>query len=360
MTLEHALLWWQLGILTHKRYNALVQVYGTIDAALEEMSPLMLSELGVKEEIAERALSRMREFDTAKYLKAMEKEGVGLLTIEDERYPLRLAEVPDAPLFLSYKGDLSLLDRPLIGVVGTREMTPYGRRVVETFVPVLVRAYLTTVSGLAIGVDAAVAEETMKAGGKTIAVLGNGLANIYPQTNKDLSDEILRNGGLLLSEFPLEFPPDKYTFPARNRIIAGLSEGTLVCEAPEQSGSVITADLALDYNREVFAVPGPIFEPNYAGCHALIKKGQAHLVTTPEDVLRLLGILAPEETALPVYKPVSRQEQAVYAVLTGMPQTVDDLIEKTGCTVSDVTVALTMLQMADAARTAGQGMWIRR
>ncbi len=360
MTLEQTVLWWNLGILTNKRYEVLKQVYGDLGTALDELSPLMLSELGVKEDLTERTLQRRRDFNVEKYLQAMEKNEIKLLCKDDENYPIRLAHIPDAPLFLSYKGNLSLLDRPLIGIVGTRNMTSYGKRVVETFVPTLVRAHLTTISGLALGIDSAVAEESMKVGGQTIAVLGNGLASIYPPSNRDLAKRIVQNGGLLLSEFPIDFPPDKYTFPARNRIIAGLSEGTLVCEAPEGSGSVITAELALDYNREVFAVPGPIFEPNMSGCHTLIKKEQAHLVSTPEDILRHLHILAPDEEFFPPYQPKSDSEQSVYAVLSGIPQTVDDIIEKTGRSAANVTVTLTMLQMADAARVLEGGMWVRR
>jgi DNA processing protein len=359
MTLENALLWWWLDILTTKRYNALIQVFGSLDTALAEISATMLSELGLKHDAVERTLARIRDFQPDDYKAAMDKNGVTLLTIEDEHYPMRLKQIADAPLFLSYKGNLRLLDRALIGVVGTREMTAYGKRVVHAFVPTLIRAHLTTVSGLALGIDAEVAISSMRAGGQTIAVLGSGLATIYPRTNAQVAEDILKHDGLLLSEFPLHTPPDKYTFPSRNRIIAGLSEATLVCEAPESSGSIITAELALDYNREVFAVPGPIFETNAAGCHNLIKSGQAHMVTIPEDILRHLGVLAPDETFVAAYKPQSPREISVYAVLTGMPQTVDDIIEKTGCSVADVTIALTMLQMADAARVLEGGMWVR-
>lgn len=360
MTLKTAVTWWCLGMLTQKRYKALKQVYGDLDAALQEISPLMLRELGCKEEAAEKALTRLRDFQADAYIAAMEKKDVGLLSIEDERYPYRLREVADAPLFLSYRGDLSLLDHALIGVVGTRAMSPYGQRIVETFVPVFVRAHLMTVSGLALGIDSQVALQTMKACGRTVAVLGNGLASIYPASNRRLGEKIVQEGGLLLSEFPLEMPPDTYTFPSRNRIIAGLTEGTLVCEAPEGSGSVITAELALDYNREVFAVPGSIFDPNFAGCHTLIMNGHAHLVTQPEDVLNILGILVPGEKALPAYTPETPEERSVYSALTALPQTTDLLIEKTGRPAADVSVALTMLELAGASQQLPDGTWIRR
>jgi DNA processing protein len=360
MTLEHAVLWWNLGILTNKRYEVLKQVYGSLDSALDELSPLMLTELGLKDEAIEKALSKKADFDAPAYIASMERYDVHLLTIEDDLYPVNLQQLPDAPLFLSYKGDISLVDHPMIGIVGTRNMTQYGLRVVEKFVPTFVRAYMITVSGLALGIDAAVADETMKAGGKTVAVLGNGLGTVYPTSHTQLAERILERGGLLLSEFPLLMPPDKYTFPSRNRIIAGLCQGTLVCEAPVGSGSVITAELALDYNRPVFAVPGPIFEPTMEGCHALIKKDQAHLVSVPEDILHHLGMLPPETETLPNYTPQTDTEKIVYAVLTAMPQTVDDIIEKTGCTAPDVISTLMMLHMADAARAIAGGMWIRR
>lgn len=360
MTLKTAVTWWWLNVLTNKRYKALKQVYGDLDAALEEISPLMLSELGLKQEAAERTLTRLHDFNADGYLLAMQKCGVGLLTLDDDAYPFRLREIGDPPLFLSYRGDLSLADKVMIGVVGTRNMSVYGQRVVQHFVPVFVRSHLVTVSGLAIGIDGEVAIETMKAGGKTVAVLGNGLASIHPSRHARLAEKIIADGGLLLSEFPLDMPPDKYTFPSRNRIIAGLSEGTLVCEAPEGSGSVITAELALEYNREVFAVPGPIFDPNVAGCLMLIKSQQAHLVTEPEDVLRHLNILAPGATVPPPFIAQNPHEQAIYNVLTPLPQSTDDIIEKSGRTASDVGVALVMFEMAGVAQSLPGGQWVRR
>ncbi len=360
MTLTSAVTWWWLDVLTPRRYKALKQVYGDLDLALQEISPLMLSELGLKEEAVEKVLTKLRDFRLDAYLAAMQKHGVRLLTIEDDLYPYRLREVADAPLFLSYRGDLSLLDHALIGVVGTRAMSAYGQRIVEAFVPVFVRAHLMTVSGLALGIDSQVALQTMKACGRTVAVLGGGLSSIHPPSNRRLAEQIVKEGGLLLSEFPLDMPPDKYTFPSRNRIIAGLTEGTLVCEAPEGSGSVITAELALDYNREVFAVPGSIFDPNFAGCHTLIMNGQAHLVTQPEDVLNILGILSPGEKSLPAYDPKTPEERSIYSALTALPQTTDLLIEKTGRSASDVSVALTMLELAGAAQVLPDGTWIRR
>ena len=357
---ESTLRWWQINVLTKKRYDALLQVYGDLDIALEELSPGMLKELGLKDETVTRTIDRLRDVDVGRYLREMERHGVQLISIEDETYPANLRHIDDAPVFLSYKGNLSLVDQPLISVVGTREMTPYGKRVVETFVSAFVRSHMTTVSGLALGVDAAVAEETMRAGGKTIAVLGHGLSSVYPPAHRHLAEKILASGGLLLSEFPLEMMPDKYTFPARNRIIAGLSEGTLVCEAPDGSGSVITAELALDYNREVFAVPGQIFDEHYAGCHRLIAAGQARLVTSPEEIMLVLGIIAPAKEKMHMYIPHLPTEAKVYHALTSMPQTIDHLVERTGLSAADVSVALTLIELAGAVRVMSGGQWVLR
>lgn len=360
MTLKTAVTWWWLNVLTNKRYAALKQVYGDLDTALEEISPLMLTELGLKQEATDKALTRLRDFHADAYVASMHKNAVRLMTIEDDVYPFRLREIPDPPLFLSCRGNVSLIDKVMIGVVGTRNMSVYGQRIVERFVPVFVRSHLVTVSGLALGVDGEVAQQTMKAGGKTIAVLGNGLPAIHPSSHTRLAEKIIAEDGLLLSEFPLDMPPDKYTFPSRNRIIAGLSEGTLVCEAPEGSGSVITAELALEYNREVWAVPGPVFDPNSAGCHMLIKTGQAHLVTEPEDVLRSLGILAPGAVVAAPFIAQNPEEQAIYNVLTPLPQSTDDIVEKSGRSASDVSVALVMLEMAGVALLLPGGLWVRR
>ena len=360
MKLENTLRWWQSNALTKKRYDALLQVYGDLDSALDEISPSMLKELGLRDETIARTLDRLRDFNVTRYLKEMERHEVQLLSIEDERYPASLRNIEDAPVFLSYRGNISLVHQPLISIVGTRAMSPDGKRVVEKFVPAFVRAHMTTVSGLALGVDAAVAGETIRAGGKTIAVLGHGLASIYPTVHESLAEKILDKGGLLLSEFPLEMKPDTYTFPARNRIIAGLSDGTLVCEAPDGSGSVITAELALEYNREVLAVPGQIFDQQYEGCHRLIAQGQAQLVTTPEEILRVLGVISSpaDHHASQAYSPHLATEAAVYGALTSMPQTIDQLVERTGLSAADVSVALTLIEMAAAARTIGGGQWV--
>lgn len=356
-----ALTWWWLNILNRKRYELLKGMFGDLDAALTELSVSMLQELGLKEETIEATLERLRTFDAQREHERLKEKHIQFCTIEDDHYPVRLREIADPPVFLSYIGDLSILHHPCIGVVGTRAMTSYGRRITEAFVPMFARSGCVTVSGLALGVDSAVAQETIGANGATVAVVGHGLSSIYPRANTRLAEKIIAHGGLLISEYPMDMGPDVYTFPARNRIIAGLSIGTLVVEAPEDSGAIITAELALEYGREVFAVPGSAFDDNMAGCHRLIECGHARLVTKSEDILAELGILhRAKEVERQLFLPESDQQSSIYKVLSGMPQSVDDIAIRAALGVASVATALTLMELAGAVRNVGGGQWVRR
>ncbi len=358
MQRDTALIWSWLNVLTSKRYKALVEAYGNLDAALAALSEPVLKGLGCRDDTVMKTLNRYEEFDVAAYEKVLEKRELQLITIEEDAYPKRLREIPDAPVFLYAKGDLEILDQPCIALVGTREMSSYGKRVTEAMAGDLVRAGIVTVSGLAAGIDAECARSTLATGGKTVAVLGHGLGSIHPVGNARLAEEIVAKGGLLLSEYPLDTVPDIYTFPARNRIIAGLSLGTVVIEAGEGSGALITADLALDYGREVFAVPGQVFDEHYAGCHRLLAQGHAQLVTSAADVLKVFNIGAPVASSS-AYAPVDEKESTVYKALTSMPQSVTDLVERSGLKAGDLNAALTMMELAGGARNVGNGMWVR-
>lgn len=358
---ETALCWWHLNVLNRRRYDLLQQAFGNLDTALEALDAPMLRGLGMKDATVASTLERLARFDPLPEEEKLRKRGVSLHSIEDDAYPARLREIADPPVFLSSIGDLSVLGHPCIGIVGTRRMSPYGRRIVEAFVPMLARAGCVTVSGLALGIDSAVARDTLQTNGLTVAVLGHGLATIYPKTNERLARKIVDNGGLLLSEFPLDLEPDTYTFPARNRIIAGLSIGTLVVEAPQDSGAMITARLALDYGRDVFAVPGLAFDENMAGCHRLIADGHARLVTKPDDILQELGVVhTSDDTQRVLFLPQTVDQEAVYRVLSGMPLSVDDIAARSKLSAAGTATALTLMELAGAVRNVGGGHWVRR
>jgi DNA processing protein len=359
--MDIALAWSWMQVLNKRRYDAICDVFGGLEKALELVGEPMLRELGMTEVGARAALLRLDDFDAERERRRMEQDGIRFLTIEDADYPSRLGHCGDPPIFLYAKGDMSILDQPCVGIVGTRGMTAYGERATEHFIPAFVRAEMTTVSGLAEGVDTVVAKETLRAGGKTAAVLGHGFGMMFPASNRKLAEEIVASGGLLLTEFAYDIHAGPMTFPARNRIVAGLSLGVVVTEAPLKSGALITADLALEDGRDVFAVPGPIFEETYAGCHMLIASGRAKLVGDPADVLGELGVIAREGAPAdrPAYQPANDDEKAVYDILTSLPQPVDDIVERTGLPPPRVGVALTMMELAGAVRNVGGGRWIR-
>lgn len=212
------------------------------------------------------------------------KENVSYHFISDASYPDKLKQCPDAPLGLFYRGqELQWQTTRSIAIVGTRQPTNYGKTLVENLLSELPKDILV-ISGLAKGIDAQVHEQCIHNGLQTIGVLGHGIDRIYPASNRMLAEQMLKNGGLF-SEFLIGTTPDRMHFPMRNRIIAGLADAVLVIESNKNGGSLITADLANDYNRDVFAFPGPVFQLQSEGCHDLIKNQQAHLITSAKDLL---------------------------------------------------------------------------
>ncbi len=219
----------------------------------------------------------------------MSSQKIDKITIKDNNYPRLLKEIYDPPEQLYITGELKAKEKYPLAVVGTRKMSDYGKRVTVFLVKGLVKAGFTIISGLALGIDGLAHQTALDAGGRTIAVLGSGLDIIYPPEHKKLAADIIKSGGAVISEYPPGARPSRRTFPARNRIVAGLSLAVLVIEAPEKSGALITAKVALDQGREVLAVPGNIYNPNSIGCHKLIKMG-AKAVTNPEDVFDALNL----------------------------------------------------------------------
>lgn len=285
-----------------------------------------------------------------------------LIPFDDARYPPLLKEIYDPPILLFARGTMQEGSDPFpLAVVGTRGMTPYGKRVVHEVVPTLARAGITLVSGLALGIDGEVARATIDAGGRTAAVLGSGVddASIYPSHHRFLADEIRANGGVLLSEFPPGTQPYKSNFPFRNRIISGMSLGVLVVEAGENSGSLITARCALEQNREVFAVPGDLFRQTAQGPNNLAKMG-AKIVTNAEDVLTALNL----EDAHAIREareilPDTPHEAALLPHLGSEPATVDALIRASGLDAAAVTSTLTLMEMKGKVRHMGGMMYVK-
>jgi DNA processing protein len=307
----------------------------------------------VSTEIAGRMLS---DADSAAVDAALEwaaADGNAVLTLADDEYPRSLLEIPDPPALLYLRGRRELLARPGLAVVGSRSATAQGMSNAEQFSRSFSATGLTIVSGLALGIDAAAHRGGLDGAGSTIAVLGTGADILYPQRNRDLGERIAREG-LILSEFPLGTPPHGSNFPRRNRIISGLARGCLVVEAALASGSLITARLAAEQGREVFALPGSIHSPHSKGCHALIKQG-AKLVESAQDLLQELGMGGLE--APPA--PAAPAPTGLLADLGYDPCDIDTLCARSGLTADVVSAMLLQLELDGKIASLPGGLYQR-
>ena len=297
----------------------------------------------------------------------LQQENNHLLPIDAENYPALLLELPDPPPVLFLCGDPSLLNLPQLAMVGSRRPTPAGEKTSRHFSRYLAENGLTITSGLAAGIDSSAHEGALDGNGKTIAVMGTGVDRIYPAGNRKLAHEIVARGGLLVSELPLGSPPLAGNFPRRNRIISGLSLGVLVVEAALRSGSLITARLASEQGREVFAIPGSIHNSQARGCHALIRKG-AKLVEMAQDIIEelapLLGTLVDEAKISKAEKddnpPIENSEYRQLLECMGFdPISVDELVQRCGLSVSELSSMLLLLEMEGHVSSAQGGLYCR-
>jgi DNA processing protein len=284
-------------------------------------------------------------------------------------YPPLLAQIPDAPLVLFVEGDVHALSLPQLAMVGSRNPTALGRDTAAQFAEHLVRAGLAVTSGLALGIDAASHRGALRGSGRTIAVLGCGLDTVYPRENAGLAAEIVASGGALVTDLPIGSPPLKQHFPRRNRLISGLAIGTLVVEAALQSGSLITARLAGDQGREVFAIPGSIHNPMARGCHRLLRQG-ARLVEGVDDIFQelgaLVGALKPPEGAEPadpqtVFRGKLDKDQEILLDALGFGTAgVDTLVARTGLRAEAVASMLLILELDGRVQQQPGGRYSRR
>lgn len=344
------------------------------DAPRRELALLRLAPETI-ESIASRELHARAEAE----IEQVRKIGGEILVLDDGVYPALLRETYDPPVVLYVKGDWEeCLERPCLAVVGSRRCSTYGQNAALMMSRELAERGLTIVSGLARGIDASAHRGALEAGGRTVAVMGTGIDQVYPRDHKKLASDILDRGGALVTQFPLSTPPVSENFPYRNRVISGVSLGVLVIEAAENSGSLITARLAMEQNREVFAVPGNITSRNSFGTNYLIKGAGAKLVQQWQDVASEL----PPEIAAQLLPPPSRKskkkgelldqlkltppdlsapELAVFNLLTtDTPQQIDTLAESTKLPITQLTGALLSLEMRELIRALPGMCFVRR
>jgi DNA processing protein len=298
-----------------------------------------------------------QSFNITEYQETLEKNNIKTITTTEPLYPKLLQHIYAPPL-LYYQGDLSIFNQPSIAVVGSRLSSYYGQQVVEKIVGELAHAGFLIISGLALGIDTLAHNVTLKVKGKTVAVLGSGLKNIYPRSNYNLAKEISAEG-CLLSEFSPTSPPLKGNFPRRNRLIAGLAQATLVIEASEKSGALITARWALAENREVMAVPGSIFSPYSQGTNNLIKLG-AFPVTSAADIFSILEI----EQPLPLIESLSSpegtdNEKEILKFLSYEPLHINQLAKNTKLDIKIINSRLTIMELNGLVKNVGNMHYIR-
>lgn len=343
-----------------KTFIRLLDRFGSVEKILGSSVSNLTRVERVGKKTAEKIMATVDDFDVQKELALAEKYDVTIINYNDQRYPIALKKIPDPPPILYYKGTLERSDSLAVSIVGSRRCSLYGTEQASRFAHILANSGFTIVSGMARGVDTAAHRGALAASGRTIAVQGCGLGNIFPPENEKVFHEITESGACI-SEFALQYEPLAENFPTRNRIIAGLSLATLVIEASSKSGSLITANLAMDYNKEVMAIPGKIDSPLNTGSHRLIKDG-AKLVDCVEDIMEALGYIGDglkkhvqtaqmdsqnkvEKRSIANNLNLSDYEKKVYETLNKEGVFIEEIISTTQLDVGQINSSLMSLRL---------------
>jgi DNA processing protein len=347
------------------RVRQLLETFGDAPAILRASRQQLVQARGIGQDTAEAIAGWEKSIDLAAELKRVADFGCRIVIQEDEEYPELLRHIYDPPIVLYVKGQLTAKDKNAVALVGSRQTTHYGVEVARKLGYQLAYVGVTVVSGGARGIDTATHQGALNAGGRTVAVLGTGINIVFPPENAELFERIAASGAVL-TQFPFNRPADKQSFPIRNRIVAGMTLGTVVIEASLNSGALITANFATDYGRQVFAVPGRIDSPRSKGCHELIKKG-AKLCEGAEDILSEFEYLfptsnrppGPNETGQVAALTLSENEQKAYDALGREETTIDEVIRHSGLPSSAVSVALLGLEMKRVIRQLPGKLFVR-
>jgi DNA processing protein len=339
------------------RLRALIETFGTIEAAWTA-SEAALRSTKLNDRATDNLLQVRRQCNLDAILTQIDHLDIHVLTWDSPDYPPLLAQVADAPPVLYARGTITPGDEWAVAMVGTRRASVYGREVARRLAEELGRNGVTVVSGLARGIDGIAHKTAIEAGGRSLAVLGCGVDQVYPPEHRRLAESIVANGALV-SDYPLGTQPEAQNFPPRNRIISGMSLGTIVVEAGLRSGALITADFALDQGREVFAVPGSILSPGSAGCNRLLRDG-AHVLTEVRDVLEVLHLdQVPDKQAARLVLPETPTEAKLFESLTGEPHHLDDLSRQSGIPIEVVSGTLVMMELKGMVRQVGALQYVR-
>lgn len=333
------------------RLQALLDAFGDLETAWNA-SLFDLAGAGLSRKLVERVAQMRTSVNLDDFVAQAEKAGIRILTWQDDEYPSHLKEIDQPPPVLYLRGEITAEDDWSVAIVGTRAVTPYGRQATEELATVLAHNGVTVVSGLARGVDAIAHSAAIKAGGRTIAVLGSGVDRIYPPENRQIAEKISSQGAIV-SDYAPGTPPESANFPPRNRIISGLSMAVVVVEAGDTSGALITAEFAVEQGRDVFAIPGSIYAPQSKGTNRLLSNG-AKTLLTPQDVLQALDLTRNvERREIRKVLPADTTEAALLDLLGPEPVHVDEIRNRTGLPIEKVSSALTMMELKGMVRQVG-------
>jgi DNA processing protein len=341
----------------------MLERYGSPEAVLEQIPEKLADEGLLTPKLVGLFQRDTLLADAERQLRQAIDLNVTILTLEDQRYPPSLHEIFAPPPVLYVRGEVSVLQRHAVAVVGARLPTVYGKRAASLISEELVEQQFVIVSGLARGIDTAAHESALRAGGKTVAVLGSGVDAVYPRSNVSLADKIMQNG-CLISEFPFETIPEPFNFPRRNRIISGCSAAVVVVEAGERSGSLITARYALQQGREVGAVPGPIYSPLSRGTFDLIRQGAVPVRSGRElaeglQVIVHPGLKRPEKKELPETLFTEEERAVLEALPTDTPVRIDTIAEQNNLRISDLFVLLLNLELKGLVQQCSGQQFLR-
>ena len=333
------------------RLQALIKHFGDLEIAWKA-APIDLARAGLNRKVIERIVQARQSVDLEKLWAKIESQGIKIFTWEDETYPQRLKEIDQPPPVLYIRGEYLPDDLFAVAIVGTRRVTAYGRQITEELGGYLASNGITMVSGLARGVDAIAHQTALKAGGRTIGVLGSGVDRIYPPEHRGLAEKMMESGAIV-SDYAPGTPPDASNFPPRNRIISGLSLAVVVIEAGETSGALITAEFAAEQGREVFAVPGSILAPQSKGTNKLIQNGALPLLSV-NDLMQALNLTRMgEHKAARKIIPSDDTEARLLTVLSAEPLHVDEIRKQTELPIEKVSATLALMELKGMVRQVG-------
>jgi DNA processing protein len=333
------------------RFQRLLERFGDAETAWKA-APAELAGAGLSLKMIERLVALREKADLSRLWDQIQSKGIQVLTWLDEAYPQRLKEIEQPPPVIYMRGELLPEDTWAVAIVGTRRVTPYGRQVTEQIASFLAANGVTVVSGMARGVDAIAHNAALKAGGRTLAVLGSGVDRIYPPENRALAEQIFEHGAVL-SDYAPGTPPESSNFPPRNRIISGLSMAVVVIEAGETSGALITAEFAAEQGREIFAVPGNILAPQSKGTNKLIQQGALPLLSA-SDIMQALNLTrVGQHKAARKALPADDVEAKLLTAIGEEPLHVDEIRNQTGLPVEKVSATLVMMELKGMVRQVG-------